>query len=159
MLAASAQVLQAGKTSASQHVEIGLPAARRAIVLGLRDAAARLSHPDCRQVLDDFSDWPGRAIVAQLEGSGVGISEYALTRVWFVDGSDTAECRTGTPIAAFTGVGHKVVRVCASRLAHLDRCMRAVEMLVIHEILHTLGLPENPPSSAEITRQVRRRCA
>jgi hypothetical protein len=32
------------------------------------------------------------------------------------------------------------------------------EFMVIHEMLHTLGLGENPPSSFEITEQVRRRC-
>jgi hypothetical protein len=35
---------------------------------------------------------------------------------------------------------------------------REAEAILIHEILHTLGLGENPPSSAEITRQVWRRC-
>jgi hypothetical protein len=28
----------------------------------------------------------------------------------------------------------------------------------IHEILHTLGLEENPPSSSQITRRVLARC-
>jgi len=32
------------------------------------------------------------------------------------------------------------------------------EFMVIHEMLHTLGLGENPPSSFEITEQVMRRC-
>ena len=32
------------------------------------------------------------------------------------------------------------------------------ESLVIHELLHTLGLGENPPTSAEITRRVEARC-
>jgi hypothetical protein len=30
--------------------------------------------------------------------------------------------------------------------------------MVIHEMLHTLGLGEDPPSSFEITERVRRRC-
>jgi hypothetical protein len=30
--------------------------------------------------------------------------------------------------------------------------------VVIHEILHTLGLSENPPSSKEITDRVLARC-
>jgi hypothetical protein len=29
---------------------------------------------------------------------------------------------------------------------------------MLHEALHTLGLPENPPSSAEITEHVFARC-
>jgi hypothetical protein len=30
--------------------------------------------------------------------------------------------------------------------------------MVIHEILHTLGLGENPPTSVEITQRVEARC-
>jgi hypothetical protein len=32
------------------------------------------------------------------------------------------------------------------------------KILVIHEVLHTLGLGDNPPSSAEITERVEARC-
>ncbi len=30
--------------------------------------------------------------------------------------------------------------------------------MVIHEMLHTLGLGENPPTSIEITQRVKGRC-
>jgi hypothetical protein len=30
--------------------------------------------------------------------------------------------------------------------------------MVIHEMLHTLGLGENPPTTLEITERVRARC-
>jgi hypothetical protein len=32
------------------------------------------------------------------------------------------------------------------------------EAIVIHEVLHSLGLGENPPSSEDITAAVERRC-
>jgi hypothetical protein len=32
------------------------------------------------------------------------------------------------------------------------------EFMVIHEMLHTLGLGENPPSTFEITERVKQRC-
>jgi hypothetical protein len=32
------------------------------------------------------------------------------------------------------------------------------EILIIHEVLHTLGLGENPPPSADITARVMARC-
>ena len=35
---------------------------------------------------------------------------------------------------------------------------RLAEALVIHEMLHTLGLGENPPTSTEITKRVEGRC-
>jgi hypothetical protein len=47
------------------------------------------------------------------------------------------------------------VRVCP-QVARQDGV--TVELVLIHELLHSLGLGENPPSSAEITRQVTKRC-
>jgi hypothetical protein len=62
-------------------------------------------------------------------------------------------------MAAFTGPGRKVVHVCSSRFARrFERQTRAAELIVIHEMLHTLGLGENPPSTRQITEQVTRRC-
>ena len=61
----------------------------------------------------------------------MSVVEYLLTRVWFVDGSHTRQCRAGNATAA--------------------------EVLMIHELLHMLGLGESPPSSGEITRRVRKR--
>jgi hypothetical protein len=34
----------------------------------------------------------------------------------------------------------------------------AAEFIVIHELLHTLGLGENPPTPQDITRRVKARC-
>jgi hypothetical protein len=56
---------------------------------------------------------------------------------------------------AFTA-GGAVVFICG-RNFHSERpSHRAVAL--IHEMLHTLGLRENPPSPAEITAQVELRC-
>jgi hypothetical protein len=47
----------------------------------------------------------------------------------------------------------------SSRLAEVQlRTPAFAESIVIHEMLHTLGLGENPPTSLEITRQVQLRC-
>jgi hypothetical protein len=61
--------------------------------------------------------------------------------------------------------GRRDVYVCAtagraaSRLAlTLDRNPHLAEFALIHEMLHTLGLGENPPTSLQITQQVKRRC-
>lgn len=140
------------------RVYLNHPTARTATLLGVYGAIERLNQPWCREILADFPGWPGRAIVAQLESDGISLAEYVRARLWFVDGSDRDECLKAGPTAAFTGVGHKVVYICPKRVARLAENTKALELLVIHEILHTLGLPENPPSSGEITRQVRRRC-
>jgi hypothetical protein len=46
--------------------------------------------------------------------------------------------------------------VCGTGFATRGRTFR--ENALIHEMLHTLGLRENPPSSAEISRRVAERC-
>jgi len=134
------------------------PVAKHTLALAMQGAVSRLEHPGCLKVLEDFPDWPGRDVVTKLKASGVSLKDYTFKYISFIDGSDTQQCRKGDPTLAFTAVGEKVVRVCPARVASVARDMSALEILVIHEILHTLGLPENPPSSAAITDRVRRRC-
>jgi hypothetical protein len=57
--------------------------------------------------------------------------------------------------AAFTA-GGAAVFVCGTNFETQSRGAR--ENALIHEMLHTLGLRENPPSSAEISRRVAERC-
>ena len=49
--------------------------------------------------------------------------------------------------------------VCVDRFAERFAVKtRDGELLILHELLNTLGLRENPPSSAAITAVVRERC-
>jgi len=132
--------------------------ARGAVERAIVGAQFRLSRPACRQVLTDFTDPSGRPLLTNLEATGLAAGDYAVERVWFVDGSDTPQCVKGTETAAFTEAGSKVVHICAARFARLAQQTTAAEMLIIHEMLHTLGLGENPPSSNEITHRVTARC-
>jgi hypothetical protein len=80
-----------------------------------------------------------------------------LARLVFVDGGETKSCAKGA--LAVTEPGSRVVRVCSSRLVWTwQQNSRHVVAALIHEALHTLGLGENPPSSAEITSRVLKRC-
>jgi hypothetical protein len=56
------------------------------------------------------------------------------------------------------GAGGRIVRACPALgwLASTER--DRAEAVVIHEVLHTLGLQENPPTSEQITAAVERRC-
>jgi hypothetical protein len=75
----------------------------------------------------------------------------------FINGSREAPCVTGT--FAFTAPGSRVIRLCVEALKRT--WLQDQEHTVanfIHEMLHTLGLGENPPSSAEITRRVETAC-
>jgi hypothetical protein len=78
-----------------------------------------------------------------------------LGRLIFRDGREHVFCRSGG-VAAFTGAGSRVVFVCPRQFLELGR--DEAERVVLHELLHTLGLHERPPSSADIDRAVARRC-
>ena len=80
-----------------------------------------------------------------------------LARLVFVDGGETQSCAKGA--LAVTEPGSRVVRVCSSRLVWTWQQNPGTSWRrLIHEALHTLGLGENPPSSAEITSTVLKRC-
>ena len=51
------------------------------------------------------------------------------------------------------------MHVCVDRFAERFALKtRDGELLILHELLHTLGLMENPPSSAAVSAVVRERC-
>jgi hypothetical protein len=132
--------------------------ARALVARAVAGARRRLDQPACGLVFSDFTDASGRQLSDALADAGTPAAAYIVERIWFVDGGDAAACRDDESTAAFTAAGSKVVHVCAARFAALARRSTTAEMLVIHEVLHTLGLGENPPSSAEITREVTKRC-
>jgi hypothetical protein len=119
-------------------------------------AAARLALPTCAAVLDDFQDRTGRPLRARLEELDLDISAYARV-VLFYDGSNEGPCRRPR-VYAFTAPNSRVVRACPAlgRLAAAEP--PRAEAVVIHELLHTLGLEEDPPPSEDITARVERRC-
>jgi len=127
-------------------------------------AAARLDHPSCGRLLEEFKDQSGRTLESNLEDLGVSASEY-LYQIAFVDGSAEPICRKRA-VAMATLPGVRRVFVCpgtqgqvTSRLARIETENGSLaEAAVIHEMLHTLGLGENPPSTFEITARVRDRC-
>jgi hypothetical protein len=129
-------------------------AVRRAI-LAVRQ---RLSHRECRLVLSDFRSTALGTPLGDVLGARGQTAEEHLDSLVFRSGSGTKACRPST-ILAYTHVGGDTVYVCNSQF------LRAIasdpvfaEMVLIHEVLHTLGLAENPPSSEQITTQVTERC-
>jgi hypothetical protein len=126
-------------------------------------AAARLDQPECVKVLTDFKDRAGRTLEANLQPLGVTASRYLL-ELPFLDGSPLTACRAPSVIMAATP-GVRRVFVCSgpgqvtSRLSRVEFASGSLaEAMVIHEMLHTLGLGENPPTTTEITERVRERC-
>jgi hypothetical protein len=119
-------------------------------------ASRLLDEPACAAVLDDLRDAAGRALRARLEELDVDASSY-VRLVLFYDGSNDAPCRRPRTYA-FTTAGSRVVRACAALGRLAASAPSQAEAVVIHEVLHTLGLGENPPASDEITALVETRC-
>jgi len=128
-------------------------------------AALRLQGAECHKVLSDFTDPEGHTLLANLEPWQQTASEYLQQAVIFLDGSTLQNCRKGT-VPLVTSRGQLPVFVCpaggstpGSRFARIQvENPTLAEVMVIHEMLHTLGLGENPPTTFEITDRVMARC-
>jgi hypothetical protein len=143
---------------ASIRNRIDCPATRAVLYRAGEGARRRLLDPECQRVLEDFRDRAGRTLKERLYTLGESPSGYLARRMWFVDGFGTRACQDPKVLAA-TAPGSAVVFVCAPQLRKKAFHNPAfVEAALIHEELHSLGLGEDPPSSEEITSQVRRRC-
>jgi len=132
--------------------------ATQALRRALRGADERLAQPACREVLTDFLDTTGGSLRARMDS--YGISERAYLR-WIVFAEDRHlhSCRSSAALAA-TAPGSRVVFICPVAFARAAVANPALaEATLIHEMLHTLGLGENPPSSMQITARVLARCA
>jgi hypothetical protein len=131
-------------------------ATARVLKHALPEAWRHLAEASCQVLLSEFKDKDGSPLVDNLS-NGAGDLRSHLGRLVFVDGTETRACATGA--LAVTEPGSRVVRVCSSRLVWTwQQNPRHVIAGLIHEALHTLGLGENPPSSAEITSLVLKRC-
>jgi hypothetical protein len=129
----------------------------RAILAAFADAAARLAGDPCLQVLGDFRDRAGVTLSARLGETGTSASEY-VRRLAVADGDNHTLCQARNVLAG-TRPGSRLVFFCFrrfSRVQFFDPDLAAA--VVIHEALHSLGLPENPPTSQEITDRVLARC-
>lgn len=123
----------------------------------LRVAVARLLRPRCAAVLDDFRDSRGLTLREGLEAQGLTVVQHA-SRIFFYDGSRNNTCQQPRTLA-YTSPNSHVVLVCINRFFALSlRQPRWADATLIHEILHTLGLGENPPTSRAITHRVIARC-
>jgi hypothetical protein len=128
------------------------PAVRQAV----HGAARRLAEPGCAAVLADFRDRRGTPLDVSLETLDLDASSYAR-RVFFYDGSSDTPCRR-PGVYAFTAPGSRIVRACPALGWLANTEPQRAQAVVIHEVLHTLGLPDDQPSSEQITAAVERRC-
>ena len=128
-------------------------AARRAL-----EAASRsLARPKCQELYLEFKDQRNLPLTARLRELETDPEGY-LRMVLFLDGAQSAACgRHG--VLAFTAPGSRVVYLCGRDFERAWRRDAAeVQATVIHELLHSLGLGENPPSPRAITHRVQQLC-
>jgi hypothetical protein len=147
--------------AAAAHAQTGLrplPAFEARSVDFARDGAMRrLRVAECRALLDEFRDAEGRPLAVKLDAFGVSADRY-LAMIPFLDGTSRPLCGAGqSQLLTTRGVAR--VLVCKPFLQTVDRERETAEVYVIHEMLHTLGLGENPPTSQQITQRVKARCA
>ena len=146
-----------GSTASPQGLLRPLPPFEsRRVEFARQGAMERLRSPECRAVLDEFRDAEGRPLASRLAALNLAPDEY-LAMIPFLDGRDRAGCADGTSEMR-TVVGIPRVFVCRPFLRTVNRERTASEVYVIHEMRHTLGLGENPPTSAFIAERVRLRC-
>jgi hypothetical protein len=119
-------------------------------------AARRLEQPACVRVLEEFRDAAGRRLAENLAAFDSSPSDY-LRMIPFLDGSSEPLCVDGRAYLV-TVMGIHRVLVCPGFVDKELHSPRTAEALLIHEMLHTLGLGENPPSSSAITARVSDRC-
>jgi hypothetical protein len=142
-------VLAAGPKSAAAEPAVLMgfvnSGTRLAVQRAVDGATRRLTHPECQRVFGDFSF----AVPAA--------DHFAYVR--FVDDSNALQCARGSTLV-FTQPGGRVVHVCGNQFkGRFQSDPTRAEIIVIHELLHVLGLGENPPTSDAITARVTARCA
>ena len=140
----------------SPSVVLHHPADALILRLALARASSKLTEPACLQLLDDFHDGEGRPLRENLATTGMEPADY-LARLAYRDGADLQSglCQS-RGAAAVTRPNDRMVYVCGANFRAQTPGIRANTL--IHEMLHTLGLLENPPSSGAINAQVRKRC-
>jgi hypothetical protein len=119
--------------------------------LGARE---RLGRPECQAVLTDFESVNGGRLDLVLRSTGRTAQEQ-LDLLVLESGLGRPLCDHGARLA-FTRSGSSAVSVCLRPFTLLPPAEQ--DAILIHEMLHSLGLGENPPESTAITDQVLKRC-
>jgi hypothetical protein len=130
---------------------------RDAAVRAVKGAADWLTRPKCQTLFLEFKDERQLPLSAKLRELETDPEGY-LRLVVFLDGARSPACsRHG--VLAFTARGSRVVYLCGRDFERAwRRDAREVRATIIHELLHSLGLGENPPAPREITHRVQSLC-
>jgi hypothetical protein len=159
LLAALASCLFAGHGLALDPAETGAvdPALGPRVAEAVADAAARLDTMPCALVLSDFVDSrTGRTLAENLALTGRSASEHV--RALLFRGAPAIRPFGGRRVFAYTAPSSPVVLLCRDDLLRVQNQRRLLTAVVLHEVLHTLGLREDSPSPVAVTERVLARC-
>lgn len=130
---------------------------RDAVDRSLSGAAEWLGTAKCQALLSEFTDLRGRPLQERLAEFGGTLADYLRILV-FEDGEGHRPCEP-PGVLAFTAPNSRVVLVCGRAFARSwKRAPEEGRAAIIHEILHSLGLGENPPAPRDITYRVKQLC-
>ncbi len=148
---ADAIVLSEAGVASTVHIRNFMTAL--AVSRAVCGAYRRLRRPGCERLFSEFADADGTALRDVLTDTGHTREGYLAT-VLFYDGSREPRCASEAT-AATTSVRSHAVFICPAVFRALESSnSRAAETLIIHEMLHSLGLGEDPPSTWQITKSV-----
>jgi hypothetical protein len=123
----------------------------------LEGASRWLAQPKCQTLFLEFKDGRNLPLTAKLRELETDPEGY-LRMVLFLDGAQSATCRRHG-VLAFTAQGSRVVYLCGRDFERAwRRDVAEVQATVIHELLHSLGLGENPPFPRAITHRIQQLC-
>ena len=149
----------AARAEGWSRVAVSEPAARSSLHSALDSAVQWWTYSPCRAILTEFLDEHGCPLSEKLAALKTTFETY-LQWVVIQDASGGKRCENLNQFA-FTAAGSRVVFVCGKAFRRLwERDAERATAVLIHEVLHTLGLGENGlfPSSRDITRIVLERC-
>ena len=152
----SPEAMVVSQIGVAATVHIREMATARAVSRAVCGAYRRLSRPACGQLFSEYADVDGTPL-AEVLAAGGRTRHGFLASVLFYDGARQPRCGL-EGIAATTSPRSHVVFICPSFRALEKNDHRTAETLIIHEMLHSVGLGENPPPSWRINRSVFRMC-
>ena len=150
-------LLQDATAEAGPRLDPDRVSTRELVAPAARVAAEKLGRPSCREVLSDFRDAAGRHLSEILEAMDRAPGQF-FASLTFLDGHAVPRCASGR-VAAGANFGSPIIAICKEAFARTQAESPGLAAnLLIHEMLHALGLGEDPPTSEEITRRVTIRC-
>jgi hypothetical protein len=153
-----AQMTSATSRLSEFHVVMAGAVGRAQVQHAISGAARRLASHRCQTIFTEFHDQSGQPLQGMLDASHQTGAQY-LASLRFIEGGDQPRCRRSSSVVAFIEPGSHVVWICGDHFeAGFNHDPGMMEILLIHELLHALGLGENPPRPAEITQKVMARC-